>query len=117
MLLHAFIPASRANGPGLRSVVFFQGCTLACQNCFNPDSHPFTGAAVTVLAVAERVVQAHKEHGTEGVTFSGGEAMQQAPALLELIGTLRQHELRPVQRLRRMGACPGTILDVGLRLL
>ena len=26
MLLHAFIPASRANGPGLRSVVFFQGC-------------------------------------------------------------------------------------------
>ena len=90
MLLHAFIPASRANGPGLRSVVFFQGCTLACQNCFNPDSHPFTGADVTILAVAERVLQAHKEHGTEGVTFSGGEPMQQAPALLELIQTLRQ---------------------------
>ncbi len=31
MLLHAFIPSSRANGPGLRSVVFFQGCTLACR--------------------------------------------------------------------------------------
>ena len=90
MLLHAFIPASRANGPGLRSVVFFQGCTLACQNCFNPDSHPFTGADVTVLAVAERVLQAHQEHGTEGVTFSGGEPMQQAPALLELIQALRQ---------------------------
>ena len=90
MLLHAFIPASRANGPGLRSVVFFQGCTLACQNCFNPDSHPFTGADITVLAVAERVVRAHKEHGTEGVTFSGGEPMQQAPSLLELMKTLRQ---------------------------
>jgi anaerobic ribonucleoside-triphosphate reductase activating protein len=90
MLLHAFIPASRVNGPGLRSVVFFQGCTLACQNCFNPDSHPFSGADVTVLAGAERVVQAHKEHAVEGVTFSGGEPMQQAPALLELIQTLRQ---------------------------
>ena len=90
MLLHAFIPASRANGPGLRSVVFFQGCTLACQNCFNPDSHPFTGADVSIPAVAERVVQAHKEHGTEGVTFSGGEPMQQAPALLELMQTLHQ---------------------------
>jgi anaerobic ribonucleoside-triphosphate reductase activating protein len=90
MLLHAFIPASRANGPGLRSVVFFQGCTLACQNCFNPESQAFTGANVTVPAVAERVVQAHQEHATEGVTFSGGESMQQAPALLELIGTLRQ---------------------------
>ena len=33
MLLHAFIPASRANGPGLRTVVFFQGCTLGCHGC------------------------------------------------------------------------------------
>jgi anaerobic ribonucleoside-triphosphate reductase activating protein len=90
MLLHAFIPASRANGPGLRSVVFFQGCTLACQNCFNPDSHSFSGADVTILAVAEQVLQAHQEHGVKGVTFSGGEPMQQAPSLLELMQTLRQ---------------------------
>jgi anaerobic ribonucleoside-triphosphate reductase activating protein len=90
MLLHAFIPASRANGPGLRSVVFFQGCTLACSNCFNPESHAFTGTEVMIPAVTERVLQAHKEYGTEGVTFSGGEPMQQAPALLELIETLRQ---------------------------
>ena len=90
MLLHAFIPASRANGPGLRSVVFFQGCALGCQNCFNPDSHPFTGADVSIPAVAEQVLQAHKEHRMEGVTFSGGEPMQQAPALLELMQILRQ---------------------------
>ena len=90
MLLHAFIPASRVNGPGLRSVVFFQGCTLGCHGCFNSESHPFTGGEVTIPTVAERVVQAHKEHATEGVTFSGGEPMQQAPALLELIQTVRQ---------------------------
>jgi anaerobic ribonucleoside-triphosphate reductase activating protein len=90
MLLHAFIPASQANGPGLRSVVFFQGCTLGCENCFNPDSHAFSGAEFTIQAVAERVLQAHQEHGTEGVTFSGGEPMQQAPALLELIEILRR---------------------------
>jgi anaerobic ribonucleoside-triphosphate reductase activating protein len=90
MLLHAFIPASRANGPGLRSVVFFQGCTLGCHGCFNPESHSFTGAEVTIPTVADRVFQAHKEYGTEGVTFSGGEPMQQAPALLELIQTMHQ---------------------------
>ena len=90
MLLHAFIPASRANGPGLRSVVFFQECTLACENCFNPDSHAFSGADVTIQAVAERVLQVHQEHRTEGVTVSGGEPMQQAPSLLELIQTLHQ---------------------------
>jgi anaerobic ribonucleoside-triphosphate reductase activating protein len=90
MLLHAFIPASRANGPGLRSVVFFQGCKLACDNCFNPDSHSFSGTEVTIFAVAEQVLRAHQEHGTEGVTLTGGEPMQQAPALLELMQTLRR---------------------------
>ena len=90
MLLHAFIPASRANGPGLRAVVFFQGCTLACRACFNPATHPFTGTEVSVHVVAERVVRAYNEYKLEGVTFSGGEPMQQAPALLELMQTLRQ---------------------------
>ena len=64
--------------------------TLGCENCFNPDSHAFRGADVTILAVAEQVLEAHKEHRTEGVTFSGGEPMQQAPSLLELIQTLHQ---------------------------
>ena len=90
MLLHAFIPASRANGPGLRAVVFFQGCTLSCPGCFNPDTHPFTGTEVTADAVAERVISAHEDHGVEGVTLTGGEPMQQAPALLELMRTLRR---------------------------
>jgi anaerobic ribonucleoside-triphosphate reductase activating protein len=90
MLLHAFIPASRANGPGLRSLVFFQGCTLACRNCFNPLSHSFTGADITIMTIAEQVLRAHQEHGVEGVTFSGGEPMQQAPALLELMQILHQ---------------------------
>ena len=90
MLLHAFIPGSRANGPGLRAVVFLQGCTLACRGCFNPETHSFAGTEVTVDAVADKVIRAHKEHGVEGVTFTGGEPMQQAPALLELIQTLHQ---------------------------
>jgi anaerobic ribonucleoside-triphosphate reductase activating protein len=90
MLLHAFIPASRTNGPGLRAVVFFQGCTLACRRCFNPETHSFAGTDVTVDAVGDKVLRAHKEHGVEGVTFSGGEPMHQAAALLELMQTLRQ---------------------------
>jgi anaerobic ribonucleoside-triphosphate reductase activating protein len=90
MLLHAFIPASRANGPGLRSVVFFQGCTLRCPGCWNPQANQFHGTEVAVDTVAHKVLQAHTEHSVEGVTFSGGEPMQQAPALLELIQMLHQ---------------------------
>ena len=46
MLLHAFVPASRANGPGLRAVVYFQGCSLHCEKCWNPATHKFRGVEV-----------------------------------------------------------------------
>jgi anaerobic ribonucleoside-triphosphate reductase activating protein len=90
MLLHALIPASRANGPGLRAVVFFQGCTLGCPGCWNPETHPFRGAEVAVDDVVQEVLKACQEHTLEGVTFSGGEPMQQAPSLLGLMHTLHQ---------------------------
>ena len=90
MLLHALIPASRANGPGLRAVVFFQGCKVGCVGCWNPRTHPFRGAEVTVDAVAQEVLRARQEHTLEGITFSGGEPMQQADSLLRLILFLRR---------------------------
>ena len=90
MLFHALIPASRANGPGLRAVVFFQGCTLGCLGCFNPATHAFQGKEVAVDAVARQVLQANAEHTLEGVTFSGGEPMQQVASLLALMQRLRQ---------------------------
>ena len=90
MQLHALIPASRANGPGLRAVVFFQGCSLGCPKCWNPRTHPFRGAEVTVDAVVQELLRAQAQHALEGVTFSGGEPMQQADSLLTLMYTLRQ---------------------------
>jgi len=91
MLLHALIPASRANGPGLRTVVFFQGCKLHCVGCWNPNSHHFHGRDIKVDAVVQEVLRAHQEHTLEGITFSGGEPMQQADSLLGLMHSLRQH--------------------------
>ena len=90
MLLHALIPASRANGPGVRTVVFLQGCGLGCRSCWNSLSHPFRGIEKTVDAVAHEVLQAHTGYFLEGVTFSGGEPMQQADNLLRLIQRLYQ---------------------------
>jgi len=90
MLLHALIPASRANGPGLRAVAFFQGCSIGCVGCWNPNSHPFHGREIKVEAVVQDVLRARQEHALEGVTFSGGEPMQQADSLLRLIQCLHQ---------------------------
>src|SRR5437588_5420769 len=90
MLLHAFVPASRANGPGMRAVVYFQGCSLHCENCWNPATHKFRGVEVPVFEVVQRFEGASQSALLEGATFSGGEPMQQAEALLELMKEFRR---------------------------
>lgn len=55
--LHAIEPHSRANGPGLRTVVWFQGCTLRCPGCFNPETHdPGDGCEADTETVAEEIL-------------------------------------------------------------
>ena len=93
MSLHALIPASRANGPGLRAVVFFQGSSLGCSGGFNPQTHHFHGAELTADSVSQEVLRSRQEHTLEGVTFSGGEPMQQAGSLLGLMQCLRRQAL------------------------
>jgi anaerobic ribonucleoside-triphosphate reductase activating protein len=85
--LHAFEPTSRANGPGLRAVVWFQGCTLGCPGCFNPGTHDLQGGCdfdtetlvAKILALDTRI---------EGISISGGEPFQQPNALLDLLRRL-----------------------------
>ena len=89
MLLHAFIPASRANGPGLRAVIYFQGCSLQCPGCWNPRSHRFTGTDVHAADLLRQIESAMSRSPLEGVTFSGGEPMQQVQAVLELMSGIR----------------------------
>jgi anaerobic ribonucleoside-triphosphate reductase activating protein len=85
--IHAIEPASRANGPGLRSVVWFQGCSLACPGCFNPSTHdPQAGLESTTETVWGQL----SGSGVEGVSFSGGEPLQQPDALLDLARRARQ---------------------------
>ena len=89
MLVHAIMPASRVNGPGLRCVVFAQGCNLNCPGCWNFLSHPFHGAELAVEAILAELAKFHRQYSLDGITFSGGEPMQQAEDLAELIQALR----------------------------
>ncbi len=82
--LHHFEPLSRSNGPGLRSVIWVQGCTLNCPGCFNPRTHDSrSGQVVRVGDLFERILDGAGL--IEGITISGGEPLQQADALLELL--------------------------------
>ena len=80
--LAAFLPQSRVNGPGLRAVLWVQGCPFRCPGCFNPDFQPFEGGTPTpVHELAERILA---DPETGGLTFSGGEPFAHAAPLAEL---------------------------------
>lgn len=87
--VHDFIAASRSNGPGLRAVLWLQGCTLGCEGCFNPSTHPASGGSEMLIPEVIDLIKSSSET-IEGVTISGGEPLQQVPALLELLRRLRK---------------------------
>lgn len=76
-----------ADGPGLRFVLFVQGCPRDCPGCHNPQTHPFgTGTPMRVSELLERILS---NPLTTGVTFSGGEPLCQAEPLAFLAERLR----------------------------
>lgn len=82
--LHAMEMASRANGPALRAVIWFQGCTLGCPGCFNPETHaPSSGDTTDTEDIFHKVMACPDP--IEGVSISGGEPFQQPEALLDLV--------------------------------
>lgn len=117
--LHSLEMASRANGPGLRSVVWFQGCTLGCLGCFNPTTHdPAAGFETETEAVVQGILGTR---GIDGVSISGGEPFQQPEALADLVLRLRQTPLSilvfsgyPLKHIRTMpgGSDILTCIDV-----
>jgi anaerobic ribonucleoside-triphosphate reductase activating protein len=78
--IHAVLPRSRANGPGLRYVIWSQGCTLGCAGCFNPQTHSPGGPGL-VRQAGEMADAVLAEPGIEGVTLSGGEPLEQPAAV------------------------------------
>lgn len=89
--LHNFIARSTENGPGVRAVIWVQGCSLHCPGCFNPDTHDQTiRQLVSVEALAERILSVSE---IEGITISGGEPFLQAAALAELCRGLHERNL------------------------
>ncbi|MFC1622764.1 4Fe-4S single cluster domain-containing protein [Patescibacteria group bacterium] len=87
--LSHFEPHSRANGPGVRAVIWVQGCSIGCKDCINQHTWPHKPKElVTVDELFNRVMGVADL--IEGVTFSGGEPFQQAGPLAKLTNRLSQ---------------------------
>ncbi|MET7392449.1 4Fe-4S single cluster domain-containing protein [Dactylosporangium sp. NPDC005572] len=76
--LARFLPSTVAEGPGVRTAVWVQGCSIRCPGCFNPHMWGFHPAeTVTTADLVARVLAA----GTEGLTLLGGEPFDHAAPL------------------------------------
>lgn len=78
--VHSFQSLGAVDGPGIRFVVFFQGCNLRCACCHNPDTHCMNGgeeySAEEIINKAKRYKDYFGDVG--GITLSGGEPILQA---------------------------------------
>lgn len=73
---------SIVDGPGLRFVIFVQGCPHNCPGCHNPQTHDFKGGRI--VSTDELLQRIKNNPLLDGVTFSGGEPFCQAIALAHL---------------------------------
>ena len=85
--LAGIVGESIVDGPGLRFVIFVQGCPHKCEGCHNPETHDFGGGR---LADTDKIYESIKRNSMiKGVTFSGGEPFCQAEPLAELAAVLK----------------------------
>ncbi len=84
--------STRALGPGLRSVVWVQGCPLHCKGCISPEWIP--EKPNTLISPDKLASELMANPDITGLTISGGEPMLQAKGLFQLIQ--RMQSIRPI---------------------
>ena len=93
--VHSFQSLGKVDGPGVRSVIFMQGCPLRCACCHNPDTWDLSGGKeMTVDELVEKVLRYRSYYGKlGGVTVSGGEPLIQADFVKELFIRLKRENI------------------------
>ena len=93
--IHAFQSMGTVDGPGVRFVVFMQGCNLRCGCCHNPDTQDFGGGELyTPLDVFKKVTRCREYFGTDGgITLSGGEPILQPEFARELFSLCKSENI------------------------
>lgn len=89
--IHSYETMGAVDGPGLRFVLFLQGCGLRCRYCHNPDTWDCHGGRiVTAEEMAEEIARYRRYFGRRGgMTASGGEPLLQPEFLCELFERLK----------------------------
>ena len=90
--IHSLETFGAVDGPGIRFVVFFQGCPLRCKFCHNPDTWDSRfGTEMTSDEIISKILPYKPFYRDGGVTLSGGEPLAQPEFALELLSKLKAH--------------------------
>ena len=85
------VEESIVDGPGIRYVLFTQGCPHHCKGCHNPQTHDFNQGKIEKI---QNIVNSIDSNPLlKGITFSGGEPFMQAKAISSLIDEVKNKKL------------------------
>lgn len=112
--VHSVETLGAVDGPGLRFVLFLQGCPLRCKFCHNPDTWRTEGGEETTVDEMVRKILRYKNYiSSGGVTISGGEPLRQAEFVLALTRALHKEGIHVA--IDTSGIyCEGTALEAAL---
>ena len=92
--IHSTESFGTVDGPGVRFVVFLQGCPMRCQYCHNPDTWKMnTGSVRSAQSLIQEYERNKAFYSKGGITVTGGEALMQIDFLLELFTLARQKKI------------------------
>ena len=92
--IHSTESFGTVDGPGVRFVVFLQGCPMRCQYCHNPDTWKMnTGSIRSAQSLIQEYERNAAFYSKGGITVTGGEALMQIDFLLELFGLAKQKNI------------------------
>lgn len=93
--IHSIETFGAVDGPGIRFVIFFQGCPMRCKYCHNPDTWEFSDGKEMSVDELMKEIRKYKHYFGEdgGVTVSGGEPMVQIDFLTELFKALKKENI------------------------
>lgn len=92
--IHSLQSLGTVDGPGVRAVVFTEGCPLRCVYCHNPDTwHCSEGDLTEHTELADKILRLYPYIKDGGVTFSGGEPCLEADFVFEVASVLKEKGL------------------------